>query len=184
LFIAGNSYAGGNGCRFSVVRYGNVIGSKGSVVPTFLQLARSGKFPITDRRMTRFWITLEHGVEFVLQNFERMHGGGIFIPKIPSMKVVDLSRALAPEKPLKHIGIRPGEKLHEVMCPRDDSHLTLEFKNHYLIQPTINMVGDTDFSVSRTGEKGKPVPDGFEYNSGTNTDWLTAEKMKDMFLHE
>src|SRR5262249_19356962 len=125
LFVAANNVAGGHRTRFAVVRYGNVVGSRGSVVPFFSKLLQEGceYLPITDPRMTRFWITIQAGVDFVLKNFSRMHGGEIFVPKIPSVKVVDLARAMAPEVPHQTIGIRPGEKLHEIMCPADDSHL-------------------------------------------------------------
>jgi len=182
LFIAANNTAGGHKTRFSVVRYGNVVGSRGSVVPFFLRLLEENapEFPITDARMTRFWITLPQGVNFVIKSFERMHGGEIFVPKIPSMKMTDLAKALAPEKPLKYIGIRPGEKVHEVMCPKDDSHLTLEFEDHYVIQPTINFVSAVNFAVDATGERGRKVADDFEYSSGTNDKWLSADEMRDL----
>ena len=142
LFVAANNLAGGHRTRFSAVRYGNVVGSRGSVVPFFQKRIAEGadRLPITDSRMTRFWITLQQGVDFVLKNFERMYGGEIFVPKIPSVRVVDLATALAPDLPQEIIGIRPGEKLHEVMCPSDDSHLTLEFDDHFVIQPTIQFV--------------------------------------------
>jgi len=140
LFVAANNIAGGHETRFAVVRYGNVVGSRGSVVPFFEKLLAEGaeELPITDPRMTRFWITLDAGVEFVFQNFERMHGGEIFVPKIPSVRITDLTEAMAPGKPTRIIGIRPGEKLHEIMCPRDDSHLTVEFEDHFVIRPTIS----------------------------------------------
>src|SRR3954469_25406910 len=139
LFVAANNVAGGHQTRFSVVRYGNVVGSRGSVVPFFRKMIAEGcdHLPITDARMTRFWITLQQGVDFVLTNFQRMQGGEIFVPKIPSVRVTELARAMAPGKPHRIIGIRPGEKLHEVMCPSDDSHLTIEFDKHFVIQPTI-----------------------------------------------
>jgi UDP-N-acetylglucosamine 4,6-dehydratase len=178
LFVAANNMVGARDTRFAVVRYGNVVGSRGSVVPFFQKLIKEGvkELPITDERMTRFWITLEQGVEFVLKNFERMQGGEIFVPKIPSMKIVDLAKAMAPNLPIKVIGIRPGEKLHEVMCPADDSHLTLEFDDHFVIRPTIQFAHHSNFSVNLLGEKGKDVPQGFEYNSGTNTEWLDQVK--------
>ncbi|MFW3328902.1 UDP-N-acetylglucosamine 4,6-dehydratase (inverting), partial [Aliarcobacter butzleri] len=140
LFVAANNLVGTQDTKFSVVRYGNVVGSRGSVVPFFKKLINEGvkKLPITDEKMTRFFITLEDGVNFVLKNFERMQGGEIFIPKIPSMKIVDMAKAIAPNLPHQIIGIRPGEKLHEIMCPADDSHLTLEFEDHYVIKPTIH----------------------------------------------
>lgn len=177
LFVAANNMTGKRKCRFSVARYGNVIGSRGSVVPFFKQLILDGakELPITDVNMTRFLITLEQGVNFVLKGFERMHGGEIFIPKIPSMKITDLASALAPNLAHKVVGIRPGEKLHEIMCPADDSHLTLEFYDHYVIQPTIRFAHIVDFTINALGEKGKKVEQGFEYNSGNNTEWLLKE---------
>lgn len=177
LFVAANNIRGGKDIRFAVVRYGNVLGSRGSVVPFFQKLISEGatELPITDERMTRFWITLQEGVDFVLKNFERMHGGETFIPKIPSMKVVDVARAIAPHLPHKHVGIRPGEKMHEVMCPRDDSHLTVEFHDHYVIKPSIQFTEAADFSRNNCGEVGTPVQYGFKYSSETNTEWLTPE---------
>lgn len=179
LFVAANNIRGGKDIRFSVVRYGNVLGSRGSVVPFFQKLIDEGatELPITDERMTRFWITLQEGVDFVLKNFQRMHGGETFIPKIPSMKVIDVARTIAPDMPHKNVGIRPGEKMHEVMCPRDDSHLTLEFHDHYVIKPTIQFTEVSDFSRNNCGEEGKPVPYGFKYSSETNTEWLTPEAL-------
>lgn len=182
LFVAANNMVGDRRTRFSVVRYGNVTGSRGSVIPFFNKLISEGatELPITDEKMTRFLITLEDGVNFVLKNFERMYGGEIFIPKIPSMKMTDLAKAIAPNLPHKIIGIRPGEKLHEIMCPADDSHLTLEFDDHYVIQPTIQFSHVSDFTLNRLGEKGVPVAQGFEYNSGNNTEWLTNEQFLEM----
>lgn len=182
LFVAANNMVGDRKTRFSVVRYGNVTGSRGSVIPFFTKLIAEGatELPITDQKMTRFLITLEDGVNFVLKNFERMYGGEIFIPKIPSMKMTDLAKAVAPNLPHKIIGIRPGEKLHEIMCPADDSHLTLEFHDHYVIQPTIQFSHISDFTTNRLGEKGVPVEQGFEYNSGNNTEWLTNEQFLEM----
>jgi UDP-N-acetylglucosamine 4,6-dehydratase len=179
LFVAANNIRGGKDIRFAVVRYGNVLGSRGSVVPFFQKLIEQGatELPITDERMTRFWITLQEGVDFVLKNFQRMHGGETFIPKIPSMKVVDVARTIAPNLPHKNVGIRPGEKMHEVMCPRDDSHLTLEFHDHYVIKPTIQFTEIADFSKNNCGEIGTPVEYGFKYSSETNTDWLTPEAL-------
>jgi UDP-N-acetylglucosamine 4,6-dehydratase len=180
LFVAANNIAGGHRTRFSVVRYGNVVGSRGSVVPFFKRQIANGcdHLPITDASMTRFWITVQQGVDFVLKNFERMHGGEIFVPKIPSVKVVDLARAMAPNLPHRIIGIRPGEKLHEIMCPADDSHLTLEFADHYVIRPTIQFTGDDGFAVNRLGETGHPVEPGFEYHSGRNSQFLDLEQIK------
>ncbi|MGA9045962.1 UDP-N-acetylglucosamine 4,6-dehydratase (inverting) [Sulfuricurvum sp.] len=179
LFVAANNIRGGKDIRFSVVRYGNVLGSRGSVVPFFQKLINEGamELPITDERMTRFWITLQEGVDFVLKNFERMHGGEIFIPKIPSMKVIDVASAIAPHLPHKIVGIRPGEKMHEVMCPRDDSHLTLEFHDHYVIKPSIQFTENADFSKNNCGETGHLVEYGFKYSSETNTQWLTPEEL-------
>lgn len=180
LFVAANNIVGGQDTRFAVVRYGNVVGSRGSVVPFFQKLIDSGatELPITDPRMTRFWITLEQGVDFVFRNFARMQGGEVFIPKIPSARVTDLAAAMAPNLATKVIGIRPGEKLHEIMCPLDDSHLTLEFSNHYVIQPSIRYGTERDFAVNGEGEKGAPVAGGFEYNSGTNPHFLTVEELR------
>jgi UDP-N-acetylglucosamine 4,6-dehydratase len=179
LFVAANNVAGGYQTRFSAVRYGNVVGSRGSVVPFFKKQIAEGceHLPITDVLMTRFWITVQQGVDFVLKNFERMHGGEIFVPKIPSVKVVDLARALAPNLPHRIIGIRPGEKLHEIMCPADDSHLTLEFDDHYVIKPTIQFSGQVDFATNRLGESGRPVAQGFEFHSGRNTHFLAVEEI-------
>lgn len=182
LFVAGNNIAGGHSTRFAVVRYGNVVGSRGSVVPFFRKLLaeNAAELPITDERMTRFWITLDQGVEFVIKSFERMHGGEIFVPKIPSMKMTDLAQAMAPNLPHKIIGIRPGEKLHEVMCPADDSHLVLEFAEHFVIQPTISFTVSADYTESALGEKGKPVQQGFSYSSDNNTEWLSPAGLLDM----
>lgn len=182
LFVAANNLVGKNDIKFSVVRYGNVVGSRGSVVPFFKKLISEGvkELPITDEKMTRFFITLEDGVNFVLKNFERMKGGEIFVPKIPSMKIVDMAKALAPNLSYKIIGIRAGEKLHEIMCPSDDSHLTLEFNDHYVIKPTIKFTSEADFSKNLLGEVGVPVVQGFEYNSGNNTKWLSSEEFLKM----
>ena len=180
LFVAANNIAGGHRTRFAVVRYGNVVGSRGSVVPFFQKLIREGAdcLPITDERMTRFWITLQQGVNFVLKNFERMRGGEIFVPKIPSVRIVDLAIAMAPNLPQKIIGIRPGEKIHEVMCPADDSHLTLEFHDHYLLRPTITFTDHgNDFTPNKLGEDGALVKQGFEYNSGKNMHFLGIEEI-------
>jgi UDP-N-acetylglucosamine 4,6-dehydratase len=179
LFVAGNNMAGGHRTRFSVVRYGNVVGSRGSVVPFFRKQIESGcdYLPITDAGMTRFWITLQQGVDFVLANFMRMHGGEIFVPKIPSVRVVDLARAMAPDLPQKIIGIRPGEKMHEVMCPADDAHLTLEFHDHYVIKPTIQFSSIVDFTANKLGETGKRVEPGFEFHSGRNSRYLDIQEI-------
>lgn len=185
LFVAANNLTGMNDIKFSVVRYGNVIGSRGSVVPFFKKLIDEGvtKLPITDDKMTRFLITLNQGVEFVIKNFERMQGGEIFVPKIPSMKITDLAKALAPELPHEIIGIRPGEKLHEIMCPADDSHLTIEFDDHYVITPTITFTSKRNYAKNGLKEIGKPVKQGFEYNSGNNDWWMDAKTLND-FIKE
>lgn len=174
LFIAANNIAGNKPTRFSVVRYGNVVGSRGSVVPLFKKLIEQGakELPITDERMTRFWITLEEGVKFVLKNFARMQGGELFIPKIPSMKMTDLAFAMAPDLGIKIIGIRPGEKLHEMMISKDDAHHTYEFSDHYVITPSIQFVTEPNFGINLLGEKGIKVNDEFEYSSNLNKEWL------------
>jgi UDP-N-acetylglucosamine 4,6-dehydratase/5-epimerase len=179
LFVAANNVAGGHDTRFAVARYGNVVGSRGSVVPFFRKQIAAGSdhLPITDAAMTRFWITVQQGVDFVFKNFARMQGGEIFVPKIPSIRVVDLARAMAPNLPHKLVGIRPGEKLHEIMCPADDSHLTLEFADHYVIKPAIQFIGPVDFSSNRLGENGRPVEPGFEYHSGKNPRFLAIEEI-------
>lgn len=175
LFIAGNSYTGKDNTVFSVVRYGNVAGSRGSVIPFFLKKKEEGILPITDPRMTRFWITLERGVGFVLKCLETMVGGELFIPKIPSMNMMDLAKAIAPECKTEIIGIRPGEKLHEIMVPKDDAHKTLEYDDKYIIQPDFRFFGRRFNSNS-----GKPVPDDFEYNSETNPWKLSIDEMKEI----
>jgi UDP-N-acetylglucosamine 4,6-dehydratase len=183
LFVAANNIVGEHRTRFSVVRYGNVAGSRGSVVPFFQKLISNGadNLPITHEKMTRFWITLQQGVDFVLKNFERMSGGEIYVPKIPSVRIVDLAKAMAPGLPLKYVGIRPGEKIHEVMCPSDDSHLTLEFKDHFVIQPAITFNDfSRNFAENKIGEKGTLVEQGFEYNSGLNTHFLDIPEMVEL----
>ena len=180
LFVAANNIAGGHRTRFSVVRYGNVVGSRGSVVPLFRKLIdNNAKFlPITDEKMTRFWITLQQGVDFVLKNFARMEGGEIFVPKIPSVRITDLAKAMAPELPHEFIGIRPGEKIHEVMCPADDSHLTLEFRDHYVIRPAIFFTDSLNtFTSNRLSEQASPVEQGFEYHSGKNEHFLDIKEI-------
>lgn len=175
LFIAGNSYVGREDTIFSVVRYGNVVGSRGSVIPYFLKQKEIGVVPITDPRMTRFWITLEQGVNFVLDCFEHMVGGELFVPKIPSMNIMDLVKAICPDCRTEIIGIRPGEKLHEVMIPKDDARNTLKFDSYYLVQPDFRF-----FQHRFKNDSGKPVPEDFEYNSRTNTWWLTVEELREM----
>ena len=187
LFVAANNLAGGYQTRFSVVRYGNVVGSRGSVIHTFKKIISQGKerdrIPITDEKMTRFWITLQEGVDFVLKNFNRMQGGELFVPKIPSIRIVDLANAMAPKKGIEIIGIRPGEKIDEIMCPVDDAHLTLEFDDHYVIRPSIQTTDQFDFTTNQLGESGVSVPHGFEYSSGTNEHFLSVEEIKNLNSH-
>ena len=174
LFTAANAYAGGHVTRFSVVRYGNVVGSRGSVVPLFKRLAASGVLPITDERMTRFWITLDQGVRFVLRALEQMHGGELFIPKIPSMRVTDLAAALAPDARLEVVGIRPGEKLHEEMISVEDARRTVDAGDFYVMQP--------EFEWWHPGNwpNATAVPEGFRYTSDTNTRWLGIDELRTM----
>ena len=159
-----------------------MVGSRGSVVPFFKGLIERGatELPITDERMTRFWLKLEDGVEFVLKNFQRMQGGEIFIPKIPSMRILDLAKAIAPNAKIKVIGIRPGEKLHEVMCPSDLYYETVEFPDHFVIKPSIEFGVNIDYTTNALGEHGHMVADGFDYNSGNNPHFLTVEELKEM----
>ncbi|BBW92214.1 UDP-N-acetylglucosamine 4,6-dehydratase (inverting) [Pseudoalteromonas sp. PS1M3] len=181
LFVAANNIAGGNRTTFSVVRYGNVVCSRGSVVPVFQKFIDEGRdhIPITHDEMTRFWINLQQGVDFVLTNFERMLGGEIFVPKIPSIRITDLAKAMAPDLPLKIIGIRPGEKLHEVMCPADLCFETYEYNDHFVIAPGIKFSSrSNDFTENAIGEKGKKVCQGFEYNSLDNPDYMSIEEIK------
>ena len=175
LFVAANSYSGAHQTRFSVVRYGNVVGSRGSVVPLFLQQRKTGKLPITDARMTRFWITLERGVEFVLQCLGEMRGGEIFVPKIPSMKLIDLARVIGPDCDMEIVGRRPGEKLHEVMVTEDDAQNTLEYDDFYAILPTVRSWNNDQ---ARENGDGRPCPEGFRYSSETNTRWLTVAELE------
>lgn len=184
LFVAGNNLVGRRDTMFSVVRYGNVVGSRGSVVPFFRKLVADGatELPITDARMTRFWITLDAGVAFVINAFHRMKGGETFVPKIPSARITDLAKAIAPDLPHKIIGIRPGEKLHEVMCPADDSFHTLEFDDHYVIKPSISFATTKDYTHDGQGNAGRPVPDGFEYSSGTNPHFLTVDEIRELYI--
>ncbi|WP_153732398.1 UDP-N-acetylglucosamine 4,6-dehydratase (inverting) [Sporosarcina obsidiansis] len=172
LFVAANSYVGEKHTMFSVVRYGNVAGSRGSVVPFFKKIKSTGKIPITDPRMTRFWITLEQGVQFVLDNLERMQGGEIFVPKIPSMKVTDLAEAIAPECEIEIVGIRPGEKLHEAMIMEDDARHTREYDTYYVIQPEFS------WWTNEERQNSKELSDQFKYTSDTNDDWLTIEELR------
>ncbi|MEB2282520.1 UDP-N-acetylglucosamine 4,6-dehydratase (inverting) [Lysinibacillus xylanilyticus] len=173
LFVAANAYVGEKQTKFSVVRYGNVVGSRGSVVPFFKKIKDTGVIPITDERMTRFWITLDHGVQFVLENLERMQGGEIFVPKIPSMKVTDLAKAIGPECEIQIIGIRPGEKLHEAMITEDDARHTVEYESYYAILPELSWWSNA------IENRGKPLPESFAYTSENNTEWLTIEQLKE-----
>jgi len=175
LFIAGNAYVGRDHTIFSVVRYGNVVGSRGSVIPFFEEHRKNGSLPITDPRMTRFWITLEQGVEFVLICLEHMCGGELFVPKIPSMNIMDLARAIAPECETRVVGIRPGEKLHELMIPRDEARKTLEFDDFYVMQPVFKF-----WERRCSWDGGRQVPEDFEYSSETNPWRLTVEEMRAM----
>ena len=176
LFVAGNSYAGAKETRFSVVRYGNVMGSRGSVIPRFRELAKDGTLPITDRRMTRFWITLDRAVDLVGAAFREMNGGEIFVPKIPSMQLVDLAEAVVPDAKLKVIGIRPGEKLHEEMISPTDARRTIDRGDHFVILPEIAWHGQSNLA-------GDPVPEGFSYSSDTNDHWLSPKELQ-TFLNE
>ena len=175
LFVDGNAYAGGKATHFAVVRYGNVVGSRGSIVPLFKELAaKGGDIPITDDRMTRFWITLEQAVRFVLDSFERMHGGEIFVPKIPSMRVIDLAEALAPEASIRIIGIRPGEKLHEELISQHDARRTMDIDSAFVVQP------DMDWWARATNYQGRAVPQDFCYSSDNNPDWLSVDRLREM----
>ncbi|MBI5468985.1 MAG: UDP-N-acetylglucosamine 4,6-dehydratase (inverting) [Deltaproteobacteria bacterium] len=174
LFISGNSYAGSKPTRFSVVRYGNVVGSRGSVIPLFLKLKGTGVLPVTDERMTRFWISLDQGAEFVLMSLSKMKGGEIFVPKIPSAGIMDVARAVAPNCQIRVVGIRPGEKLHETLISEDDGRLTLEYDDHFVIQPQFPWWGDE----RKNG--GRPVCEGFTYSSGNNNDVLNAIQIKNI----
>ncbi|WP_448213104.1 UDP-N-acetylglucosamine 4,6-dehydratase (inverting) [Colwellia sp. MEBiC06753] len=183
LFVAANNMSGGHKTLFSVARYGNVVGSRGSVVPFFQKLVNEGcdHIPVTHGDMTRFWITLQQGVDFVLKNFERMLGGEIFVPKIPSIKITDLAKAMAPDLPMKIVGIRPGEKMHEVMCPGELSYDTYEFNDHFVIAPSIKFSSRTNtFDTNALSENGHPVEHGFEYNSLNNEHFLSVEEIKEL----
>ena len=172
LFIAGNSYSGSAKTEFSVVRYGNVAGSRGSVVPFFKQKIAEGMIPITDERMTRFFITLDQAVDFVIRCFEIMRGGELFVPKIPSVKITELARVMAPKCRIKFVGIRPGEKLHEVMISEDDARNTLEFNDFYVVKPAFPWWND------KNHYNGKGVSDGFRYSSNTNKEWLEGKRLE------
>ena len=174
LFVAGNVYVGKHATRFAVVRYGNVVGSRGSVIPFFLARRKTGILPITDPRMTRFWITLQQGVDFVIDSLQRLHGGEIFVPKIPSMNIMDLAAAVAPECKTEVVGIRPGEKLHEVMVPEDDARNTVELDDRYVILPQFELFDEQPY------QHAKRCPDNFRYGSDTNDRWLTRDELTKM----
>ncbi len=175
LIIQSNSYAGGMASRFSCVRYGNVVGSRGSVIPIFLQQRATGKLTITDERMTRFWLTLDQGVRFVIRCIEQMRGGEVFVPKIPSMKIVDLAKAIAPESSLEFVGIRPGEKVHEVLISEDEARSTVEMENMYVVQPSANAWFGHDWQT-----EGKTLPAGFRFGSDNNPRWLDINQIREM----
>lgn len=177
LFVAGNAMSGGSKTIFSVVRYGNVVASRGSVIPFFLKKKDENTLPITDDRMTRFSITLNEGVKFVCDCIGRMHGGEIFVPKLPSYRILDVAKAIAPQAQIEIVGIRPGEKLHEVMVPADEAWLTLEFEDHFVIQPAFPWWHITE-KLREQG--GNPCPDGFSYSSENNDSWLTIDQIKDL----
>lgn len=182
LFVAANNIVGDHRTHFAVVRYGNVIGSRGSVVPLFHKLVAAGakKLPVTDPQMTRFWFTLEEGVDFVLKAFARMQGGEVFVPKIPSMRITDLVKSFGEDLEMEVIGIRPGEKLHELMCPMELAHHTLEFKDHFVIKPSITYFSPVDYGTNPLGEIGTPVPAGFAYDSGTNPEFLSVAQLREL----
>lgn len=173
MFVQGNAYAGKRPTRMSCVRYGNVVGSRGSVIPLFVEQRKQGKITITDSRMTRFWITLEQGVAFVINCVKRMHGGEVFVPKIPSMNIMDLAQAIAPGCTIETIGIRPGEKLHEVLISEDEARHTLELDDMFVVRPAHPW-------WDRAGDEGEPLPEGFVYSSATNNAWLTIEQLKQL----
>ncbi len=175
LAVQSNAYAGGRETRFSCVRYGNVVGSRGSVVPKFFQQRSTGKLTVTDERMTRFWITLEQGVNFVIRCIEQMHGGEVFVPKIPSTTIVDLAKAIAPEAEIEFIGIRPGEKLHEVLISEDEARSTVELEDMYVVQPAVSPWFGYEWE-----QKGTPLSDGFRYASNTNDQWLTMAQIQEI----
>ena len=189
LFVQSNAYAGGTSTRFSCVRYGTVVGSRGSVVPMFLKQRNNGSLSVTDERMTRFWISLEQGVRFVIRCLEQMHGGEVFVPKIPSMSLVDLARAISPEAEINVIGIRPGEQLHELLVSEDEARSTVELEDMFVVQP-VDTPWETQWRGQEWAQKGKSLPDGFLYASNNNPEWMTIEQIQDMIapietaLHE
>jgi UDP-N-acetylglucosamine 4,6-dehydratase len=174
LFVQGNSYAGVGNTRFSCVRYGNVVGSRGSVIPLFLEQRQTGRITITDKRMTRFWITLEQGVRFVIRSAEQMHGGEVFVPKIPSMRITDLAEAVAPGCRIELTGIRPGEKVHEVLVAEDEARSTLEFDDMFVITPMFQWWGGDGW------REGKPLPEGFRFASETNSHWMSPAELRSL----
>ncbi len=180
LFVQANSYSGSGPTRFSCVRYGNVVGSRGSVIPLFLRQKKSGKITVTDARMTRFWITLEQGVAFVLNSLAQMEGGEIFVPKIPSMRLMDLAKAIAPDCEMEIVGIRPGEKLHEVLLSEDGARNALEYADYFVILPAYH---GWDQNAYQRRNGGKACPEGFRYGSDTNSQWLTADQLREMVAH-
>jgi UDP-N-acetylglucosamine 4,6-dehydratase len=180
LFVAGNTYASHGDTQLAVVRYGNVMGSRGSVIPLFLKLRATGRIPVTDRRMTRFWITLDQAVAFVLRTLVRMRGGEIFVPKLPSMRIVDLARAIAPACAIEDVGIRPGEKLHELMITAEDARKAVAYDDHYVIQPAFPWWSD-ELAYENGG---RPVPEGFVYASDTNDRWLSVDELRALALGE
>lgn len=177
LFIQGNAYSGGAETKFSCVRYGNVAGSRGSVIPLFLQQGEKGTLTITDERMTRFWITLDQGVRFVIDSFEQMHGGEIFIPKLPSVRIMDIAKAIAPKAKIMCIGMRPGEKLHEVLLPKEDATHAREFPSSFIVEP------QHPFWNANNHRRGRKLPDVFEYMSNNNGHWLSIKDIKDALTH-
>lgn len=178
LFVAGNSYVGGQDTRFGVVRYGNVVGSRGSVIPLFIrQREHGGPLTVTHKDMTRFWITLDQGVDFVMDSLERMRGGEVFVPKIPSMKATDLAHAIAPDCEIEYVGIRPGEKIHEVMISEDDARHTVEFDDYYIIQPQFDWWGRDNEEFPGNAN---PVSERFRYSSGQNDEWLGVDELRSM----
>jgi UDP-N-acetylglucosamine 4,6-dehydratase len=175
LIIQSNAYAAGTATRFSCVRYGNVVGSRGSVVPIFIQQRQNGHLTITDERMTRFWLTLEQGVRFVIRCIEQMHGGEVFVPKIPSMRIIDLAKAIAPQAELEVVGIRPGEKLHEVLINEDEARSTVELDDMYVVQPTGTLWFGHEWE-----KRGQTLPNGFRFGSDSNPQWLSVEQIRHM----
>ena len=174
LFVQGNAYAGGRNTRFACTRYGNVVGSRGSIIPLFLEQRKQGRVTITDERMTRFWLTLEQGARFVAQCIETMRGGEIFVPKIPSMRITDLAKIVAPDCEVEIIGIRPGEKLHEVLLTEDEARHSKDMRDYFVIEPELKIWS------RNTGHEGKPLPEGFRYSSESNPIWLDADKLMSM----